>query len=172
MANKKSTKKKTQKPTKSKQNHSKQIKAIVLMAVAVFILAIVFIPSGSLGSAGIWIKKIIFGVVGFCSYIFPFVLGYIAIVIATEKNKLSKTTCVFALLLAVFVDTAFETFGHPIENAGFFKYLGESFTFDSANFGGGILGGILSYPLTYFLGAPLCNITIVILIVVSLMILT
>ena len=72
------------------------------MAVAVFVLAIIFIPTSSLGSAGVWIKKIIFGIFGFSSYVLPIVLGYWAIAKAREKSKFSKTTCVFALLLVLF----------------------------------------------------------------------
>ena len=170
MAKKKTTRK-TPSKTKSNQGHSKQIKAIILMAVAIFVLAIVFIPMSSLGSVGLFIKKTIFGIFGFSSYVLPLVLGYLAVVKATDKNKLGKPTLIFALLLFLFINTAFETFSHDI-NSGFFKYLVECFSAQNANFGGGILGGILGYPLIYFLGSPLCNITIIILIAVSLMIVT
>ncbi len=171
MKKKKLKKNTAQKRVRSNQGHSKQITAIILMAVAVFVLAIIFIPTSSLGSAGVWIKKFIFGIFGFSSYVLPIVLGYWAIAKAREKSKFSKTTCVFALLLVLFVNTAFETISHEI-NSGFFKYLGECFLDKSANFGGGIVGGILGYPLIYFLGSPLCNITVFILIAVSLMIVT
>lgn len=161
-----------QKKKNDKSNHSKQIKAIVIMAVAIFLLALVVIPVKSLGSAGVVIKDVIFGIFGFCSYFIPFVLGYIAVILAFEKTKSNKATVIFASLFALFLDTSFEVFGHSIENLNFFKYLGESFTLNNADFGGGIFGGILAYPLTYFLGEPLSRITIILLIVVTLMITT
>lgn len=167
---KKKTNQRKRKP--EKKNHSKQIKAIIIMAIAVFLLALVIIPVKSLGSAGVVIKDIIFGIFGFCAYFIPFVLGYIAVMLAIEKTNRDKVTVVFSSLFALFLDTSFEVFGHSIENLSFFKYLGESYTMNNADFGGGIFGGILAYPLTYFLGEPLSRITIILLIVVTLMITT
>lgn len=175
MAQKKSStsKKRGKKQEKAeKSKFSKQIKAIIIMAVALFIFAIVLIPIENMGSFGAVLKNVCFGMFGFCAYIFPVVLGYIAIMLALEKKQSNKATIVFALLFGIFLDSAFEIFGHEIAGAGFFKYVADSYTLANASFGGGVLGSILAYPLSYFLGNPLSNITIIILIVVALMITT
>lgn len=175
MAQKKSStsKKRGNKADKAeKSKFQKQIKAIIIMAIALFIFAIVLIPIENMGSFGAVLKNVCFGMFGFCAYIFPVVLGYIAIMIALEKKQSNKATIVFALLFGIFLDSAFEIFGHTIENAGFFSYVADSYTLANTTFGGGVLGSILAYPLAYFLGNPLSNITIIILIVVALMITT
>ncbi len=155
-----------------KRKFHKQIKAIIIMAVALFLLAIVLIPVGNMGSFGAVLKNICFGMFGFCAYIFPVVLGYVAIMIALEKKQSNKATIVFALLFGLFLDTAFEIFGHAIAESSFFEYVFDSYSIANSTFGGGVFGSILAYPLAYFLGNPLSNITIIILIVVSLMITT
>ena len=57
------------------------------MALAVFMFAMVVIPTKNLGGFGAWIKDFCFGLFGFCAYVFPFVLGYIAVMLAIEKEK-------------------------------------------------------------------------------------
>lgn len=175
MAQKKRTapkKNQKQKKVEEKNRFANQIKAIVIMAISIFLLAIVLIPVKNLGSAGAALKSVCFGLFGFCAYIFPVVLGYIAIMIALEKKQSNTVTIVFALLFGLFLDTAFEIFGHSISNVGFFTYVADSYTIANNSFGGGVLGSLLSYPLVYFLGNPLSNITVIILIVAALMITT
>ena len=158
---------------KEKSKGSKQIKAILLFAIAIFLLAIVFIPAAKLGVVGAGIKSFCFGLFGFCAYIFPIVLGIIAFMIAFEKKSESTITIVFALLFIVFLNASFEIFGHTeIEGLNYFEYIVEAYKHGSQNLSGGVLGGLLAYPITYFLGAPLNYITIVILMTVSLMITT
>lgn len=164
--------KRATKRKKTKEKSSKQIKAIIFMALAVFLLAIVIIPTKNLGGFGVGIKDFCFGLFGFCAYIFPVVLGYIAIMLAIEKKKSNTVTIVFASIFALCLDTAFEIFGHDIGNVGFFRYIGDAYTIGYTSIGGGVFGSILGYPLTKLLGNPLSNITIIILIVVALMITT
>lgn len=162
----------TRKKKAEKAKYGKQIKAIIIMAVAVFMLAIVLIPNKNLGGFGAGVKSFCFGLFGFCTYILPVVLGYIAIMLAFEKKSENKVTFIFASLFALFLDTAFEIFGHKIADTGFFGYVGESFKIGYDSFGGGVLGSLLGYPFLKFLGDPLANITIIILITVALMITT
>lgn len=142
------------------------------MALAVFMFAMVVIPTKNLGGFGAWIKDFCFGLFGFCAYVFPFVLGYIAVMLAIEKEKGNTVTIVFACIFALFLDTAFEIFGHDVGSIGFFHYIGDAYTIGHTSIGGGVFGSILGYPLTKLLGNPLSNITIIILIVVALMITT
>ena len=166
------TKNQPKKQVEEKSKFSGQIKAIIIMAVALFILAILLIPTANLGSAGLALKSFIFGLFGFCAYLLPVLLGYIAVMIAFEKRKGSTATVVFAVLFSLFLDSAFEIFGHNINGVGFFRYVADSYKIANTSFGGGAFGSILAYPFNYFLGNPLSNITIILLIVVALMILT
>ena len=68
------------------------------MALAVFMFAMVVIPTKNLGGFGAWIKDFCFGLFGFCAYVFPFVLGYIAVMLAIEKEKGNTVTIVFACI--------------------------------------------------------------------------
>ena len=175
MAQKRKTnsKAKQNKTNKGEPNRfSKQIKAIVLMAVALLVLVLVFIPKANLGVASAFIQNIIFGLFGFCAYIFPVVLGYVAVMIAFEKKQSNKATIVFSILFGLFLDTAFEIFGHAIDGANFWQYVADSFTRAHNEIGGGVFGSLLGYPMSQFLGTPFAHITIIIMIVVALMITT
>ncbi len=175
MAQKKRTTKKakqTKAKSAEKSKFSKQIQAIVMMAVALTVLVLVFIPTKNLGVVALFIQNFIFGLFGFCAYIFPIVLGYIAVMIALEKKQSNKATIIFSLLFGLFLDTAFEIFGHAIDGVNFWQYFVDSYTRAHTSIGGGVLGSLLGYPMLEFLGVPFANIIIIIMIVVSLMITT
>ena len=77
-------------------------------------------------------------------------------------EKGNTVTIVFACIFALFLDTAFEIFGHDVGSIGFFHYIGDAYTIGHTSIGGGVFGSILGYPLTKLLGNPLSNITIII----------
>lgn len=160
------------KPEKNTEPRFKQIKAIVMLAVAVFMLALVLIPEKKLGSAGVLINNFIFGILGVCAYVFPIILGYIAVMYAYEKKKGDRITVVFAALFVLFLNTAFEVFSHDIGKANYFRYIIDSYKTGCTDFGGGIVGSVLAYPFSYFLGSPLAHITVLLLLFVAIMITT
>ncbi len=166
------TKAKAKQREEQKSSFSKQIKAIVLMAVAFTVLVLVLIPSAKLAPAALFVQNFVFGLFGFCAYIFPVVLGYVAVMLALEKEKSNTTTIVFSLLFGLFLDTAFEVFGHAIENANYWQYIANSYTNAHSTVGGGVLGSLLGYPMLCWLGVPFANIFIIVLIVATLMITT
>ena len=176
MAQKRRTKSKATKQNKTNKGEpsrfSRQIKAIVLMAVALRVLVLVFIPESKLEVVSAFIQDVIFGLFGFCAYIFPIGLGYIAVMIALDKKQSNKATIVFSVLFGLFLDTAFEIFGHAIDGANFWQYVANSYTNAHTTIGGGVFGSLLGYPMAYLLGKPFANITIIIMIVVALMITT
>lgn len=174
MAQKKRTTSKKTKQPKSQENSkfSKQIQAIVMFAIALAVLALVFIPTKNLGAVAAFIQNFVFGLFGFCAYIFPIVLGYIAVMIALDKKQSNKATIVFSILFGVFLDTAFEIFGHSIEKANFWQYFIDSYTRAHTSIGGGVLGSLLGFPMLRYFGTPFAHVTIIIMIVVALMITT
>ena len=91
----KSGAKKAAETRKANAKSNRQIKSVVWFAVAIFLLCVVFIEGENLW---LWLHNLMFGVFGITAYVWPFVLGIVAVVYAMDKiNKCpmmkTKTFC-------------------------------------------------------------------------------
>ena len=151
--------------------NSKQIGAIVLFAVALFLLFLAFIPGGNVWAV---LQSAFFGVFGVIAYVIPFLLFYVAALIAMDKDTVQlrpkialAIVLIWFLCAAVYVfagDGSVGTLGNAI--AGAYR-LGN----DGAN--GGAFGAILGAPLLKLFGGKVpAGLTLILLAFVTLMILS
>ncbi len=173
-ANKSSASKQAQKNARTAKgtaaSNNKQIGAIVLFAVALFFGFVAFIPGGGLWAA---LQTGLFGIFGVIGYVIPFLLAYVAILVAMDKDSTSlKPKVALVSLLIWFICAAVFVFagdgvgqvGEAIKNA---FLMGKDRPFSGA------LGAILGAPLLKLFAAKLpAGLTLILLAFVTLMILS
>ena len=149
-----------------------QIKAILLCAAGVILLALVMIPGGSL-----WlnIRSFIFGLFGFCSIIVPFVFFYMGIMTAKEKRMRHKGAKIaLSSLIVLFICSLIYLCGSVDYNDGntYGAALGAAY---SGSFAlksmCGLFGALLGYPMRSLLTDTPSVIICVVVLLVSLMLL-
>lgn len=160
-------------PEKSSMNP--QVKAILLFASAVLMLALALFPGEAFWSK---LRSFFYGLLGFGFILIPVFLGYLAVMTAKEKqvNRLSAKV-ILPIIIILFTSSLFFMFGSKeYKEVGFFESMGLSYI-DSSNtnngIGGGILSCIIGYPLVLLCGDNFLPKFIAFLVlIVSLMILT
>lgn len=149
-----------------------QIKAILLCAVGVLLLALVIIPGGSL-----WrdMRLFLFGVFGVCSILVPMVFLYLGIMTAKEKQMAHKGAKIaLSALLVLFVCTLVYLCGRVDYNDGntYVAALGAAYQGSFAlNSLCGLIGALLGYPMRALLTVTPSVIICVVVIAASVMIL-
>ena len=157
-----------------KRRLNPQVKAILLCAAGIIMLALVIIPGGE-GNLWYEIHHFLFGLFGVCSLLVPMVLIYLGILTAKEKQMAHKGAKIaLSAVLVLFVSTMIYMFGkidHNIDNT-YFSALGSayqySFKLESLC---GLLGAILGYPMRAWFGTTPSVIVSIVIIVACLMIL-
>ena len=150
------------------QYANKELKAIILFAVALFVLAVVIIKGQNF-----WTKmhEFVFGVFGIASYLYPFLIGFFAIAIVADKRRklMSKAieSSIFVVLLGAFssvvvLDTS--------KNVSFGEQLFDAYDNGIKYKGGGFLGGLIGNPLCNGFGKAAAIVTLLILMFVFFMI--
>ena len=191
MAQKKNTNKRTPSAksrggTSAKKNNSKakqpektsmnpQVKAILLFASAILMLALALFPGEAFWSK---LRSFFYGLLGFGFILIPVFLGYLAVMTAKEKqvSRLSVKV-ILPIIIILFTSSLFFMFGSKeYKEVGFFESMGLSYI-DSSNtdngIGGGILSCIIGYPLVMLCGDNFLPKFIAFLVlIVSIMILT
>ena len=131
-----------------KRRLNPQVKAIILCAVGVLLLALVLIPGGNFWKI---MRSFVFGLFGVCSILVPMVFLYLGVMTAKEKQMAHKGAKIaLSALIVVMVCTLTYLFGKTDYNDGntYFAALGAayqgSFAVDSLC---GILGAVLGYPM-------------------------
>ena len=148
----------------------RQLKAILWFAAAIFLLFVVLIPGQN-----VWLSlhNFIFGIFGITAFCYPFLMGAIAVLYATDRfgdNAGAKLAESGVLLLLVGV--AMDIFLIYDETADFFGHISSAFQNGFSCKGGGFFGALLGHPLCYAFGKAGAVITVFLLIFVFLMILT
>ena len=147
----------------------RQTSSVLIFAAAILILCMVLIPGGSLWGL---MHSLLLGMFGICAYILPFLMMYIAIIIAMEKPVGSISAKLWqCVLLITMLGSAFQIFIFDTK-ARYFVEIGRGFANGKEIKGGGVVGVILGYPLEYFFTDIGAKITIILLIVVFLMLVT
>ena len=176
-ASKSSAPKKTaaKEPAKKEVNVTvkRQKTAIVLMAAAVFLLCVALIKGES-----VWLTlhNAMFGIFGFCVYIIPAVLIYMAIVYAKDKPLGSIAanltgTGIFVALLSGAIHT-FANTAEYLNTVGIGIQISDSWNKAASLSNGGVFGAIIGGAISKLFGKTGACITIVLLLVVLAMFLT
>lgn len=135
---------------------SPRVKAILLAAAAFVFGVLIFVKGQSVWTA---VRGFFFGLFGFCIFLVPVFLIYLALI--TEKEQKiahSKAKMFLCLLIILFMGALiYVACGAQFGHMNYLACLGKLYTqtADSTNymtFGCGFIGGILGYPLTYFCG--------------------
>ncbi len=161
--------KKTQKVVQNTEGN-RQLHSVIWFAVAVFLLCVVFIKGQNLWT---FIHNFIFGVFGVTAYVYPFLLGFIAVMFAINKMgssikvKIVEGTCVLVL-----IDALIDIFTVKDASLTFFKHLADAYSKGVLLKNGGFLGALIGKPVYLAFGKTGAAITIILLIFVLLMILT
>ena len=146
--NKKSTskaKKNTKNDVDFESKRKNEIAAIVLLVAGIvtFLIAVIKGESGWLA-----IHNFVYGFAGFCSFIIPLLLIFLAYVFSQDKfSKTIITKSVLVALLVLFLSSAiylFKSFGGGVIGEYGTVISDEYFAFDPL--GGGVLGALLGFP--------------------------
>lgn len=139
-----------------------------MFAFSLFLLAVALIPGASLWN---FLRELLFGLFGFCGFVFPLILMYIAITGALERHtqplsyKFMQT-----LLLVVLVCSCIHIFTtHP---DGYWKAIGYAYTEGIHFSNGGALGALIGGILLSLFGKVGAGITVIILIFTAVMLFT
>lgn len=153
-------KKNTRKGTTSKRTAPKkvektrmnpQIKALIFGAVAVLIFCFIIIKGENIWSL---VRSFIFGMFGYCSVLLPVMFIYLAVITAKEKQVAHIKAKGFLIVTIILLADALIYFFvmNKYTNLNYFSALQNLFidsasTGDYFNSGGGLVSGILGYPL-------------------------
>jgi len=149
----------------------RQIWAVVIFAVAIFTLCVCLIEGGNAWAV---MREVLFGVLGFCAFIWPIILFYISIMAALDKPtdnigyKVGE-----AFLLTSLICGAIFIFSSESVPSSYFESIADAYDMGLSTKNGGAIGAIIgSAILKLFPEKITASITIVLLIFVSIMIMT
>ncbi len=153
---------------------SRQRNAIILFAVAIFILCITLIPGGNVWAA---LQSVFFGLFGVCAFVWPFVLMYLAIMLSLDRpiGNLKFTVTVASILVVLICGAVniFASYSDIVSGADFWDSIKTSFSIGKEPTNGGALGAIIGGALLWLFGSKVpAAITIIILCFVFLMLVT
>ena len=156
---------------KKREEHSRQqFWAIVVFAVAVFIMATTLIRGQNVWE---WIHNFFLGMFGWSCYLIAPLLFYISVMTALDKpvglvgHKVWQT-----MLLICLLSGATQVFGSGIPNGNLIEKFLFLFQNGIDGHGGGAVSGIFGLPLLYWFGPTGAKVTMVLLIFVVTMVLT
>lgn len=168
MATKKTKKKASQKNTR--QSSSQQIYPVIWFAVAIFLMCVVFIKGQNLWTA---LHNFMFGIFGVMAYIYPFLLGVVAVLFAMNKTGGSMNTKVIeTIIIAILIGGAVDIFALYSPDVKFGEHLALAYTAGPKLQNGGFLGALIGHPLCAAFGKAGAAITVILLIFVFLMLMT
>lgn len=117
---------------------------MILLAVAILVLCMLFIPGDSLWGV---LHRFFFGLLGPCAFLVPPLMVYIAVMLALDKATVSLSSKLWqSVLLVVAVSSTVHIF-HANPTAGYFAALKSAYTDGMALAGGGFLGAVLGDPM-------------------------
>lgn len=117
---------------------------MILLAVAILVLCMLFIPGDSLWGV---LHRFFFGLLGPCAFLVPPLMVYIAVMLALDKATVSLSSKLWqSVLLVVAVSSTVHIF-HANPTAGYFAALKSAYIDGMALAGGGFLGAVLGDPM-------------------------
>ncbi|MEG2051844.1 MAG: DNA translocase FtsK [Oscillospiraceae bacterium] len=153
------------------QKAKRQIWAVVIFAVSIFTFCICLIPGGNAWEV---MRKVLFGIFGFCAFVLPIVMLYIAIMAALDKPTTNIGFKVGeAFLLTSLICGAIFIFSSTSVPSSYFDSIAEAYNTGLSTKNGGAIGAIIGGAiLKLFPEKITASITIVLLTFVTIMIMT
>ncbi len=166
----KSTPKKQNKRAVQTNEGNRQLHSVIWFAVAVFLLCVVFIKGQNIWT---FIHNFIFGIFGVTAYFYPFLLGFIAVMFATDKMGSSiKAKLIEGSAIVVLIGAVIDVFSTKDPDLSYFEHLTNAYESGVLLQNGGFLGALFGKPIYLAFGKTGAAITLILLIFVFLMILT
>ena len=98
----------TQKRAQTTSSRNRQLYSVVWFAVALFLMAIVFVKGENVWN---YIHNFLFGVFGVTAYFYPFLLGTVAVIFAMDKGGSTITAKVTeSVVLSMLVGACIDIF--------------------------------------------------------------
>lgn len=170
MATKKRSNSSSKKQTKAQNKASRQLHSVIWFAVAVFLMFVVFVKGQNVWTV---MHNFMFRIFGVTAYFYPFLLGAVAIIFATDKFSSSiNAKIIESIVLVVLVGAAIDIFSTHSADVTFWQHLKTAFEIGAGKASGGFLGALIGYPLYLAFGKTGAAITVILLIFVFIMIIT
>lgn len=173
MATKKKSRSSSQRKTQAASKASRQLHSVIWFAVAVFLMFVVFIKGEYIWTV---LHEFMFRLFGVTAYFYPFLLGAVAVIFATDKlseniNAKLIESVVLVVLIGAFIEVC-STAKDQFIGDMFAISLKDSWSMLPNKFGGGLLGTLIGFPIGLAFGKTGAVITLILLIFVFLMIIT
>ncbi len=172
MATKKKKRTSSQKKTQATIKATRQLHSVIWFTIAIFLMFVVFIQGEN-----IWthLHNFMFRIFGVTAYFYPFLLGAVAIIFATDKlssniNAKIIESIILVVLVGAFIDICSTPKDQFISDM-FASNLTSAWQNTKAS-GGGLLGTLIGFPIGLAFGKTGTIITLILLIFVFLMIIT
>ncbi len=149
----------------------RQIAAVILFALAILLLCLDLIRGEQLW---LTVHNFLLGIFGFTAWLLPFLLGYIAVVLSLNNpGRRAGYSITLTSLLTWFVGIAVDIFARKADAAlSFPESLVQVYVDPALCHKGGVLGCLLGWPLSHFLGKTGAVVVILLLLFVFLMLVT
>ncbi len=151
-----------------------QIKAVILLAVAIILAALVVYPGENIWNS---VHDFLMGTFGGWAIFWPVLLGYSAVTMALEKfqgekDGFRKKIIMCSALIFIICTTVFIYSDIPFPSGtGYFGKLGFLFNHGVSNGGAALCGGLFGIPILMACGSVGAKILITVILAVSVMIL-
>ena len=137
----------TKQRASSSESARNQTAAVLLLAGAILLLCVTLIKGASLWG---WLHNMILGSFGICAYILPFLIGYLAVLCALERNVSNVQKKVWlSVVLMVVLGSTIQIFRVDTAQISYWDALLEAFDAGKDNRGGGVMGALLGYGMEY-----------------------
>ena len=154
-----------------KASNNKQMGAIILFAVALFLAFLAFIKGG-----GVWLvlQNVFFGLFGVMAYVIPFLLIAVAILISMDRDTDNlQPKIVLAMLFISFLCAAIYVFAGDGAPSSIGSGIAGAYQLGQDGLSGGAIGAILGAPLLrLFINKLPAGLTLILLAFVTLMLLS
>ena len=154
-----------------KASNNKQMGAIILFAVALFLAFLAFINGG-----GFWLvlQQVFFGLFGVMAYVIPFLLIAVAILISMDRDTDNlQPKIILSMLFIWFLCGAIYVFAGDGAPASFGTGVAGAYKLGQDGFSGGAIGAILGAPLLMlFVNKLPAGLTLILLAFVTFMLLS
>ena len=166
MAKKRTRTTAAQKRAQATMSRNRQLYSVVWFAVALFLMAIVFVPGENVWN---YIHNFLFGMFGITTYFYPFLLGAVAVIFAMDKGGSTITAKVTeSVVLSMLVGACIDIFSKRADST-FWQHLVSAYQSGMAKKSGGFLGALIAEPIYLAFGKTGAAITIILLIFVFIM---
>ena len=174
MAAKKSTRSRTKstaaRQTAAQQSARRQVKAVILLAVAVLLFLIAVIRGEN---AWTWLHDVLLGLLSFSAYVLPLVLAFVAVMLAAERDTGSVSARIWeSAAFVVMLNSVIWVFSSDADQTGYLTAISQAYRDGYVHRGGGVLGVLLGYPAERLFGDTGAKIIIILLMVVFFMLVT